>query len=442
MQKSQVVEEGAGCSDLALKGRWQGIPAASRPSQVLELGAQAKEGPMKPTSYLAAATTAVAYCLILTSVSLAQTPAAAPAAAAAGGRGGRGNPVPQIAPYEVQPDRTVVFHLRAPDATTVKLGGDFLATGAPNAFTKGDDGVWSITVGPLAPNMYNYTYTVDGVRITDPNNPMVKLGDRSGESMFEVPADRPALYDYQEVPHGTVHINWYHSSSLNVTRSLYVYTPPGYEEAKSKLPVLYLLHGSGDTETGWVDVGHANLILDNLIAAGSAKPMIIVMPYGRPLPDVMLVPLSGGRGPGNADELFSKDLLQDVIPYVEKLYRVNSSADSRAIAGLSMGGGQALRIGLGNLDTFHYVGAFSAAARGNPEEAFKDFFADPAADNKKLKLFYIACGKTDSLFPPSQALSDALEKHQIKHTFAPSEEGHVWRNWRNYLTSFAPQLFQ
>jgi enterochelin esterase family protein len=351
----------------------------------------------------------------------------------------------------VRADRTVVFRLRAPDATSVKLNGDFLPApppveGAPSApaaaeMTKGDDGAWTVTVGPLRPAVYNYTFTVNGVRDIDPASPMVKLGDRSSESMFEVPGDKPAVYDIQQVPHGTVHINWYQSASLGVPRSIYVYTPPGYEKGKSKLPVLYLLHGSGDTEAGWVYVGRANLILDNLIAAGSAKPMIVVMPYGRPLPDVMLVP-SAGRGPANADDLFAGDLLKDVIPNVEKLYRVSAKPDDRAIAGLSMGGGQALRIGLAHLDTFRYIGAFSAAARGNPEEAFKDFFADPAAANKKLKLFYIACGKADGLFPGSKALADALEKHQIKHQFAPSEEGHVWRNWRNYLAAFAPQLFR
>ena len=349
----------------------------------------------------------------------------APPAGRGGGRGGRGNPAPQPPSYEVHPDRTVLFRLRAPDATSVRLDGDFLqappaAEGSPppsaaRDMTKGDDGVWTITVGPLHPAVYNYSFAVNGVRNIDPGNPIVKRGDRSSESMFEVPGDKPAVYDIQQVPHGTVHINWYHSVSLGAPRSIYVYTPPGYEAAKSKLPVLYLLHGSGDTEAGWVDIGRANLILDNLIAARSAKPMIVVMPYGRPLPDVMLLP-SAGRGPANADD--------------------------RAIAGISMGGGQALRIGLAHLDTFHYIGAFSAAARGNPEEAYRDFFADPAAVNKKLKLFYIACGKTDGLFAGSQALGDALEKHQIKHTFAPSEEGHVWRNWRDYLADFAPRLFR
>jgi enterochelin esterase family protein len=396
---------------------------------------------MKHNLHLAAIAAMAALCLTVGSLALAQdaTPPGTPAGRGAG-RGGRGSAAPQPPPYEVHPDRTVLIRLRAPDATSVKLNGDFLQ-GAKD-LTKGDDGTWTVTVGPLAPAVYNYTFSVDGVRDIDPANPMVKLGDRSSESMFEVPGDKPAAYDIQNVPHGTVHINWYNSATVGGLRSIYVYTPPGYEEGKSKLPVLYLLHGSGDTEAGWVDVGRANLILDNLIAAGSAKPMMVVMPYGRPLPDVMLVP-SAGRGPANANDQFGNDLLHDVIPYVEKLYRVSAKPDDRAIAGLSMGGGQALQIGTAHLDTFHYIGAFSAGGgRGNPEEAYKDFFADPAAANKKLKLFYIACGKADALFVGSQALSDALDKRQIKHTFAPSEEGHVWRNWRNYLTDFAPQLFR
>jgi len=388
---------------------------------------------MKRKSYFAAVAALAAQCLAFSSFAFAQ---GVPAPA---GRGGRGAPAPPAATHEVNPDRTVTFHLRAPGATSVKLSGDFVQ-GSPD-MTKGEDGQWSITTSPLNPAVYTYTFVVDGVRNIDPSSPMVKLGDRSAESMFEVTGDKPAPYDIQPVPHGTVHINWYQSASLNALRSIYVYTPPGYEEGKAKYPVLYLLHGSGDTEAGWVDVGRANLILDNLIAAGSAKPMIIVMPYGRPLPDVMLVP-SAGRGPANADTLFGTDLLQDVIPYVEKLYRVSAKPDDRGIAGLSMGGGQTLSIGLTHLDTFHYIGVFSAAARGNPEEQFKSFLAESAAANKKLKLFYIACGKTDSLFPASQALSDALDKHDIKHTFVPSEEGHVWRNWQNYLADLAPKLFR
>lgn len=386
-------------------------------------------------SYLSALAALAAHCLFFSSFVFAQ---GGPVPAGRGGRGGRGGP-PPVATHEVSPDKTVTFHFRAPDATSVKLSGDFLKESLD--MTKGDEGVWSVTTGPLNPAVYNYTFMVDGVRNIDPSSPMVKLGDRSSESMFEVPGDKPAPYDIQPVPHGTVHINWYQSASLNALRSIYVYTPPGYESGKTKYPVLYLLHGSGDTEAGWVDVGRANLILDNLIAAGSAKPMIIVMPYGRPLPEVMLVP-SAGRGPADPDTLFGTDLLQDVIPYVEKLYRVSAKADDRGIAGLSMGGGQTLKIGLKHLDTFHYLGAFSAATSGDAEEQYKEFLADSAAANKKLKLFYIACGKTDGLFVGSKALSDALDKHEIKHTFVASEEGHVWRNWRDYLADMAPKLFR
>jgi enterochelin esterase family protein len=340
----------------------------------------------------------------------------------------------------VNPDRTVTFQLSAPKASSVEVSGDFAA--AALALTKSDDGEWSVKVGPLNPAMYNYTLSIDGVHVTDPQNPAVKLGDRSSESMFEVPGDKPAPYDVQAVPRGTVHINWYDSKSVGAPRSIWVYTPPGYESGSAKYPALYLLHGSGDTETGWTMVGRANIILDNLIAAGKAKPMIIVMPYGRPTQEVYF-----GAGPaqqqGGGGNAWENDLLTDVIPYVENMYRVNATADSRAIAGLSMGGGQALRTGMTHLDTFHYIGAFSAAAGGgNVEQQYKEFFADPAATDKKLKLFYVACGKTDSLFPGSEALVAALEKANIKHIWAPSEEGHVWRNWRNYLADMAPRLFR
>jgi enterochelin esterase-like enzyme len=363
----------------------------------------------------------------------AQTP---PPAAPGGGRG----PQPKPA-YTVNPDRTVTFNLRAPDATAVKLGGDFVQ--GAQEMTKADGGLWCLTVGPLKPSVYNYTFTIDGVRNIDPANPMVKLGDRTSESMFEVPGDKPAVYDIQAVPHGTVHMNFYESKAAGALRSMLVYTPPGYESGKTKLPVLYLLHGSGDTELGWVTVGRANLILDNLIAEGKAKPMIVVMPYGRPTGDVMLIPAKAGQAPQaqNQNAAFGEDLLGDVIPTVEKLYRVSAKADDRALAGLSMGGGQTLQIGLSHLDTFHYIGAFSAAIRGNVEESYKDFFSDPTAANKKLKLFYIAVGKTDGLYAPAQAFDEALSKHEIKHSFVPSEEGHVWRNWRDYLAAFAPQLF-
>jgi len=376
--------------------------------------------------------------LLATLLALSSLVFAQPPAPAAGRGGGRGTP-PKPS-YIVQPDKSVTFQVRAPDATTVKLTGDLVQ--GPQDMTKGDDGYWSVTVGPLKPNIYNYRFSINGVGNIDPNNPMVKEGDRSSESMVIVPADTPQVWDVQNVPHGTVHMNLYQSKSLGVTREIWVYTPPGYEAAKASYPVLYLLHGSGDTETGWTTVGRANLIVDNLIATGKAKPMLIVMPYGRPTAEVTLVPPApaGAQQDRNA---FANDLLQDVIPFVEKLYRVSAKADDRALAGLSMGGGQTLQIGPTHPDIFHYIGAFSAGGgNSNYDELYKDLFANPTAANKKIKLFYIACGKTDSLFAGSQKLHETLDRHEIKNKFVPSEEGHVWRNWRAYLADFAPQLFR
>ena len=351
---------------------------------------------------------------------------------------GRGNAPPPIVSCEVKQDRTVTFRLRAAEATDVKVGGDFIQ--GPQQMTKGDDGVWTVTLGPLNPAIYSYTFRMNGVSFLDPVNPMIKLGERSSESMFEVPGEKPAPYDLENVPHGTVHVNYYDSKSLGVPRRIDVYTPPGYEKGKGTFPVLYLLHGSGDTELGWTTIGRANLILDNLIAAGKAKPMIVVMPYGRAREDVYLAPFAAANTQTDA---FANDLLNDVVPMVEKFYRISGKPDQRAIAGLSMGGGQALQIGLRNLDKFHAIGAFSAALRAqNVEEQYKDVLGDAAGTNKKLKVFYIACGKMDSLFAPAQSFDEILTKHEIRHSFVPSEEGHVWRNWRNYLADFAPQLFR
>jgi enterochelin esterase family protein len=268
---------------------------------------------------------------------------------------------------------------------------------------------------------------------------MIKQGESGSASMFEVPGEAPAIYDWQSVPHGTVHVNWYRSNTLDVPRRIDVYTPPGYETSKTTYPVLYLLHGSGDTETGWTNCGKADMILDNLIAAGKAKPMIVVMPYGRARRDVYLGPINGTPDA----TAFEGDLLKDVIPFAEKMYRTSGKADDRAIAGLSMGGGQAMRIGLHHTDLFHAVGLFSAGVRNvNYEEQYKDLLADAAATNKKMKVLYIACGKTDSLFAGAQQFHEALEKHGVHHKFVASEEGHVWRNWRDYLAELTPMLFR
>jgi enterochelin esterase family protein len=355
-----------------------------------------------------------------------------------GGRGGRGGAPPAPPAYVVNADRTVTFHLHAPEATAVTVSGDFTQTAQP--MTKAEDGIWSFTSAALRPAIYDYSFSINGVRTNDPSNPLIKSGDRSSSTMFEVKGDRPAPYDIQAVPHGTVRIDYYISQKFNAARMLWVYTPPRYETSTARYPAMYLLHGAGDTEAGWVTTGHANLILDNLIAEGKAKPMIVVMPYGRPGPSATL----GLTAPAPAAEpgvTFPNDVVEDVIPFAEKTYRISSKADDRAIAGLSMGGNQTLQVGLTHLDTFHYIGAFSPVVM-NPEQVFRDALADPVGTNQKLKLFFIYIGKLDTLFASNQALNQVLDQHQIKHTFVETEEWHVWRNWRDYLADFAPRLFR
>lgn len=358
---------------------------------------------------------------------------------AAGQGKGKGAPAPQVG-YEVKADRTVVFRLRAPDAATVQVTGDF-ADGA-TAMAKGADGVWSATVGPLRVAMYNYAFTVNGVRVVDPASALVGSADRTpGASLFEVKGDAPAAWDAQNVPHGTVHVNYYNSKTFGgALRMLYVYTPPGYESSNGRYPALYLMHGAGGTESTWFTAGRANIILDNLIAEGKAKPMIVVMPYGRPGGGAMVEALPPLPPGGQA---FPQDVVEDVIPFAEKLYRITANADNRAIAGLSMGGNQTLQIGLTHLDTFRYIGAFSPVIfNANVDKDHAPAFADVAATNKKLKLFRIYIGDTDTLLESNKSYHALLDQRGVKHTFTLTKEGHVWRNWRDYLVDFTPQLFR
>jgi enterochelin esterase-like enzyme len=329
---------------------------------------------------------------------------------------------------QVHADRTVSFRLRAPEAQHVLLNANFLPQ--PSAMTKDAEGMWSITSGPLAPEIYEYDFTVDGLTIVDPVNPSVKVWRRAARNMVLVPGDPPMCFEEQDVPRGTVHVQRYHSKSLDVTRGLYVYTPPGYETAtKTKYPVLYLLHGGGDTEDAWTIVGRANAILDNAIAAGRARPMIVAMPYGH----------TPGAGRGNRGA-FEADLIGDVIPLVEKNYRVRADSADRAIVGLSMGGGQSLRIGLGHPDLFAWIGAFSSSAP-SAEELGK-LLAKPEELNEKLKLLWIGCGRKDFLFERNQQFRRGLEAKGVKYTAHITDGGHEWRLWRHYLNEILPLLFQ
>lgn len=340
---------------------------------------------------------------------------------------------------EVQPDRRVTFRLRAPKASEVTFFGDWMPVGSEEKMAKGADGVWSVTLGPLAPSIYLYTFTVDGVTMADPVNPRIKLRSRTSASMVEVRASTPALWQERDVPHGTVEINWQKSKVIKGdARWIWVYTPPGYEKDRDRqYPVLYLLHGSNDTAAGWTLAGNANFILDNLLADKKAVPMIVVMPYGH------AVPFGSPReAQAKNTSLFEQYLLEDVMPLVESRYRVAPGRQNRAVAGLSMGGGQSITIGFGHMDLFSALGAFSAAVPADFEKHFAGALEDAKGTSANLKVLWIGCGRQDSLFPRSQKLSEMLNAHHIRNTFRASEGAHTYTVWRLYLGEFVPLLFR
>lgn len=301
--------------------------------------------------------------------------------------------------------------------------------------TKEESGLWSVTLGPAEPDIYSYSFTVDGLQVVDPANAWLKVWLSTAQNLVEVPGREPMFFSEQQVPHGTVHRHRYQSESLGVTRGLYVYTPPGYETNRdTEYPALYLFHGFGDDESAWTMVGRANVIVDNLLARKRAEPLIIVMPYGH-TPSTPPEMRSIGRY-----KAFEKDLLQDVIGYVEKNYRVSADQSRRAVAGLSMGGGQSLTVGLGNLDTFGWVGAFSSAIPG--DEELKRLLAEPGSINDQLNLLWIGCGREDFLFEANQKFFERLEADGIKHVTHVTDGAHDWRVWRRYLNEFVPLLFR
>ncbi|HVQ65327.1 MAG TPA: alpha/beta hydrolase-fold protein, partial [Terriglobia bacterium] len=322
---------------------------------------------------------------------------------------------------------------------------------------------WSTTVGPVEPGSYRYTFNVDGVATIDPRSPATSESNANVWSVVHIPgAD---FMDTKNVPHGSVAAVSYYSTSLGTWRRLHVYTPPGYEAGNDKYPIFYLLHGAGDSDDSWTSVGRANLILDNLIAAKKAKPMVIVMTAGH---TTRAQGAGGGGGFLSATDDFAKDFVTDVMPLVEKRYRVMTDRAHTAIAGLSMGGSQTLNIAIPNLQRFAYVGVYSsgligevggAGGRGgrgaapapdpapavpNPNSWENRNLAtlDNAALKKGLKLVWFSTGKDDGLITTTRATVDMLKKHGFNVVFEESPGGHTWINWRNYLNIFAPQLFQ
>lgn len=338
---------------------------------------------------------------------------------------------------EVHADRTVTFRVRAPKATEVSVSGEW--PGGAKALTKGDNDVWSVTLGPLEPDVYGYTFSIDGFRTLDPVNPGVKPMRSPTTSVLEVPGNPPRIWEFQDVPHGAVRLHDYQSKSLGRLRHLRVYTPPGYDRGSRRYPVLYLFHGSGDNDATWIAFGHAHWILDNLIAGGKAKPMIVVMTDGHATaPQFTGVPGTNMISRNVSD--FERDLLGDVLPFVEANYRTRREAASRSIAGLSMGGGQSLTIGLNHPELFGWVGGFSSFVR-DPQTVLAKALANPEATNRKLNLLWIACGKDDRLVENSRQFVEVLKKNGIRHEFHETEGNHSWPVWRRYLAEFAPLLF-
>ena len=388
---------------------------------------------------LAAAVTAAATPLLASAQEVGMRAGASTAAA-----------MPAIASPAVT-DGRVTFRLRAPEARAVMVSGDF---GQDVALTRGGDGVWTATVGPLKPEVYVYYFTVDGVRLTDPANPQVKIGyvTTTTTSIVNVPGDALAFHDVQDVPHGELRTLVYKSQSNKVTRELNVYLPPGYDASqRQRYPVLYLLHGFANDHNSWHRYGRANEILDNLLAARKIKPFIVVMPLGYGGAAVNgdgtgIAPASAGAF-GSDFALYEQDILKDIIPLIDGKYRTLANRDNRAIVGFSMGGMQAGRFGLGHLETFSHVGIMSAGLVGSPAAAagpdpIAPLAANPAAANKQLKLLWLACGVDDTAMAGARNTHLALEKAGIKHTFVESEGAHHWRVWRHYLNDLAPQLFR
>jgi enterochelin esterase-like enzyme/glyoxylase-like metal-dependent hydrolase (beta-lactamase superfamily II) len=344
----------------------------------------------------------------------------------------------RIVSPEVRADCTVTFRVKAPNAKQVVLqSGPILnALGSADsviAFREmGDDGVWSLTVGPLPPDIYDYIFIIDGTACTDSGNPGVQTGTASPRSLLTVPTGgEPGYYEARDVPHGALHRHYYASKTLGDVRDVYVYTPPGYEEdPDATYPALYLLHGGGDDAGGWSSVGRAHLIMDNLLAEGKAKPMIIVMPFGQAVPrSASFEELQARNTP-----LFEQDLFADVMPLVESTYRIQADRDHRAMAGLSMGGGQTDHIGLNHLDKFSYIGILSAG-RGDFAERHPDLVTDPAATNEKLNLLFLGCGTLDPLaMEGMESMHALLAEKGIEHVYWTLDgAAHTWVVWRSAL---------
>jgi enterochelin esterase-like enzyme len=350
---------------------------------------------------------------------------------------------PALVTPEVHSDNSVTFRFRAPNAQQVKLSREGLPEQLP--MQKDESGVWSVNSPPWSPDYYGYSIIVDGARAIDPYNPLLKPNLLSTENMVHIQGPPSLPWELNDVPHGEIRHHFYHSAVANDDRDYYVYTPPGYDPAAKKTyPVLYLLHGYSDDASGWTAVGRANVILDNLIAQGKTKPMIVVMPLGYGTMEMVRV---GWGGIFNHPEVreqnltkFREALLTEVMPKVEGEYLVARDRQSRAIAGLSMGGSESLLTGLNNVDKFAWIGSFSAG--GLPEPFDKNFPSLDPKVNQELKLLWVACGTEDRLITANRNFREWLKSKDIQHTDIETPGMHTWMVWRRNLAEFAGLLFR
>ena len=357
--------------------------------------------------------------------------------------------VPSLSSPQINPDRTVTFRLKAPGANEVKVTGDFLQ-GRNGEMKKDTAGVWTFTSEAIAPELYRYNYVVDGMTIADPSN-VYELRDACTVfNYFIVPGEGSALYQVSDVPHGTVSKVWYDSPTLGMKRRLSVYTPAGYEAGEGRYPVLYLLHGMGGDEEAWLTQGRTAQILDNLIAADEVEPMIVVMPNGNASQEAApgethygLVPPTIAL-PHTMDGAF-EEAFPDIVSFVDKTYRTKADKAHRAIAGLSMGGFHSLHTSKQYPELFDYVGLFSAAI--DPRQTVSDIYENREEKLKKQfadgpKLYWIAIGKDDFLYKDNEVFRAQLDRLGLPYEYYESAGGHIWKNWRNYLTKFSRKIFK
>ncbi len=342
---------------------------------------------------------------------------------------------PAVVSPEIHWNRSATLRIYAPHADEVVLDGGGPLDNLP--LTKGPDGVWSVTTPSLGGGIHDYKFLVDGVPTLDPRNPRTKHWAGGSSSYFGIDGIGPQPWDLRNVPHGTVHIEHYLSRGMNAVRSYRVYTPPGYAKSARRFPVLYLLHGSGDSEREWTEFGRAHLILDNLYDEGKIEPMVVVMPYGH----TEYPPIRGRGSNPNASNIVVSDIVESIIPDVESKYRVLIDQRSRAVAGLSMGGSQSFIAAMRFPDRFAWVGVFSSGPR-DLEQSAANLIADPKRFDRLLELFWIGCGRDDGALSRAEALDALLTKVGVEHQFVATAGDHSWPIWRDYLTRFTPLLFR